>query len=403
MKVLIADRMPDSVVSMLEKLGATVVSEPDVKDDALAIALVEHNPQVLMVRSTRVAEEHFSAATNLGLVVRAGAGTNTIDLTAASGRAISVANCPGMNADAVAELAMGHIINADRRIADNTAALRAGKWRKKLFSKARGLKGRTLGVLGCGATGAALIERARGFGMRIIAYDPYLSDARAEAMGLSCVDSLIDLAAQSDVMSVHVALTRETNGMVNAEVLAALRPGSIFVNVSRGEVVDEAALAAVVENNGVRAGLDVFQDEPAADGDWKPAIAGLDGVFVTHHIGASTQQAQEAVAADACRIVAEWHATGNVPNCVNLAKTTPADHQLVVRHADQVGVLAGILDLLRQGGINVQQMENVIYAGKDAAACARIQVMGPVKDTLVHQMNADPNVFSVTLVKLDQD
>ncbi len=400
MKILIADRLPAHVVPRLEAIGATVLVEPELKDDALAVALVEHDPQVLVVRSTKVRAEHFSSGQNLSLVVRAGAGTNTIDLVAASARAITVANCPGMNAAAVAELAMGHIINADRRIADNTIAMRGGLWRKKVFAKARGLKGRVLGVLGCGATGSALIERAKGFGMKVIAYDPYLSDARAESMGLSCVDTLTDLAAQCDVMSVHVALTSETRGIVNAEVLGALKPGSIFVNVSRGEVVDEEALAQVVENNGIRAGLDVFHNEPAADGEWKPTISALDGVYGTHHIGASTQQAQDAVAGEACRVIIEWFNTGEAPNCVNLARQTPATHQLVVRHEDQVGVLAGVLDLLREASVNVQQMENVIYAGDGAAACARIQVVGPITDDLIRSMNAQPNIFNVGVVEL---
>lgn len=399
MKVLIADKLPDLARTLLASAGLLVHSDPSLKEDALTAALAEHDPDVLIVRSTKVRAAHFDAARSLQLVVRAGAGVNTIDLDAASARAVFVANCPGMNADAVAELTMGHIVNADRRIADNVADARGGQWKKKVYGKAGGLKGRVLGVLGCGSIGRGVIARAKAFEMRVAAWSPSLDDATAKRLGVRRCESAIEVAQLADVLTVHLALTPATRGFVGEAILSALGSDAIFVNTSRGEVVDEEALAAAVAR-GLRAGLDVLCDEPASDGAFDHALAGADGVYVTHHIGASTAQAQDAVAEDACRIVLAFAATGSAPNCVNLAQKTPATHLLVVRHRDEVGVLATLLDLLRDGGINVQQMQNVIFGGDDGAACARIQVEGAPTEALVAAARASKAIYDVKVVPL---
>ncbi|MEM7201702.1 MAG: phosphoglycerate dehydrogenase [Planctomycetota bacterium] len=400
MRVLIADRLPDSARTKLQSAGIEVVLDPSLADDTLTAALREHDPAVLVVRSTRVTADHVAAGRALQLVIRAGAGVNTIDLAAASARGVFVANCPGTNSIAVAELTMAHILNADRRVADNVADLRAGSWRKKEYSRARGLAGRVLGVIGCGAIGAEVISRAQAFGMDVIGWSPSLDAARATQLGIRPMGSAVDVAQRADVLSVHVALTPATRGLIGEAVFAAMRPGTMFVNTSRGEVVDEAALMQAVREKRVRAGLDVFCDEPGKDGDWRTDLAALDGVYGTHHIGASTEQAQEAVAADVCRIVLAFRDTGNAPNCVNLALETPASHLLVVRHADHVGVLAAILDRLRQAGINVQRMENVIFTGDDGAACARIQLEGTPAPGLVDALRDQASIFDAVLLPL---
>jgi len=405
LRVLIADKLPDAARTALQEAGCEVVVNAALKGPALTDALGSVNPDVLVVRSTKVLAEDFEAARRLSLVVRAGAGVNTIDLSTASSRGVYVANCPGKNATAVAELAFAHILNADRRVADAVADLRAGVWKKKTYAKARGLHGRTLGVIGCGTIGREVIRIGRAFGMEVVAWSRSLTDADAAAMGATKAPHAVDVARQADVISVHLALNASTLGFVGESIFDAMRPGALFVNTSRGDVVDEAALARAVRTKGVRAGLDVFVGEPSADGPWTTELAGLEGVYGTHHVGASTDQAQEAVADAATEIIATYAATGSVLNCVNLADRTPATHLLVVRHRDEVGVLASVLELLREAAINVEQMENIIFkaasdGGLARAACARIQVVGEPPAAVLALIGDQDAVFDAKLVPL---
>ncbi len=400
MIVLIADRLPAFVPSRLKAMGATVIAEPDLKNESLTTRLSEVSPDVLVVRSTKVFAEHIETADGLQLIVRAGAGVNTIDLDTASSRAVSVANCPGMNAIAVAELAMGHILNADRRIADNVADLKAGQWRKKRYSKATGLKGSTLGVIGAGAIARAVIARAQAFEMTVACYAPELDEELAERLGVVRCESALEVAKTCSILTVHVPLMEQTRHLVGAEVLKALPDGATVVNTSRGGIVDEAALGEAVRTRDFRAGLDVFEVEPTSDGPFLCEVAQIDGVYGTHHIGASNEQAQSAVAEEACRVIKVWHETGEAPNCVNLRRVSVATHQLVVRHLDRVGVLAGLLDQLRVQGINVQGMRNVIYSGDNGAACARIKVVGAPDDSVVAEMKSMQHILDVTIVAL---
>lgn len=400
MIVLIADTLPAFVQERLEAQGARVVVEPALKDDELEARLRALQPEVLLVRSTKVRATHFVAAPSLELVVRAGAGVNTIDLEAASARAVSVSNCPGMNAIAVAELAMGHILNADRRIADNVAALRAGQWQKKRFSKARGLKGSTLGVIGAGAIARAVILRAQAFEMNVACYAPELDEEGAEELGVIHCGSVLEVAQASSILTVHVPLAPATRHLIGPEVLAALPDGATIINTSRGGIVDEAALAEAVETRGFRAGLDVLEDEPASDGPFTCAIGSMEGVYTTHHIGASSAQAQRAVAEEAWRVVDVWQRTGEAPHCVNLRTISVATHRLVVRHLDRVGVLASLLELLREQGINVQRMRNVIYSGDQGAACARIKIVGAPSESIITKMKALEHILDVAVLEL---
>src|SRR3954454_11246313 len=245
MKVLVADKFEDSGLAGLKAAGCEVVYEPDLKDAALLEGLRAHAADVLVVRSTKVTGAMMDAG-QLSLIVRAGAGYNTIDVAAASSRGIYVSNCPGKNAIAVAELAFGLILALDRRIPDNVAALRAGTWNKKEFSKARGLYGRTLGLLGVGSIGQEMIRRAAGFGMNVVIWsrrydgqDRSMTQAEARELGVEPALRTVridvaptpgDVAARSDVVSVHVALAPDTKGLVNAALLDRLKPGAIVVN-----------------------------------------------------------------------------------------------------------------------------------------------------------------------------
>jgi len=406
LRVLIADKLSDVARAGLQEGGCEVHIHPELKGDALSDALRSLDPDVLVVRSTKVQAPQFEAARSLTLVIRAGAGVNTIDLSAASARGVYVCNCPGTNAAAVAELTWAHILNADRRVADNVQALREGHWKKKVFAKnTRGLKGRTLGVIGFGDIGRAVADIGRGFGMDVVVWSRSLTDAQAEVAGVRRADSAADAARASDVVTVHLALTPATRGFAGAVFFDALRPGAIFVNTSRGDVVDEASLEKAIREKGVRAGLDVFCGEPSADGQWACGLASLDGVYGTHHIGASTDQAQDAVAEEVCRVALTFLSTGAPPNCVNLAVRTPATHLLIVRHQDKVGVLAGVLDVLRKADVNVGKMENIIFSAPDSlsggSACARIQISNLPDEAALASLSASDTIFDIKTVPLD--
>ena len=400
MRVLVADKFEQSGLDGLAGLGCEVFCEPGLKDQALAARVGELKPDVLIVRSTKVGEPVLAAGP-LKLVIRAGAGYNTIDLAAASRRGIYVSNCPGKNSVAVAELAFGLILALDRRFADNVISLRAGQWKKGEYSKARGLFGRTLGLLGVGSIGSQMIPRAKAFGMRVVAWSRSLSAEKAEALGIERKDSPGAVAATADIVSVHLALGPETRGLCDAAFFAEMKKGACFINTARGEVVDEEALKAAIRDKGIRAGLDVFAGEPAGSaGEFTSEIAQMPAVYGTHHIGASTEEAQEAIAAEAVRIVRIFLETGKPPNVVNLARKTPATCALVVRHLDRPGVLASVLDAISAVKINVQEMENVIFEGAEAAVARLNLETIPAEATLELVRDANPDILELSLIRL---
>ena len=405
MKVLVADTFETSGLDGLAAIGCDVSYQPDVTDATLVDAVRASSAAVLVVRSTQVTEAVLDAA-SLSLIVRAGAGVNTIDVAGASRRGIYVSNCPGKNAVAVAELAMGLMLALDRRIPDNVADLRAGAWNKKEYSKARGLAGRTLGLIGFGNIGQEVAARARAFGMpvrvwtRRLAADAAEAARVAEAHDVTVVSTPAEAVTGADVVSVHLALTKDTRGFVNAELLAHVKPGASFINTARAEVVDQPALAAAVVAKGLRAGLDVFATEPAgAAGAFADDIVQLPGVYGTHHIGASTAQAQDAIASETVRIIRTFKDTGRVPNVVNLARSTPATHMLVVRHQDRPGVLAHVFAELRAAHLNVQETENVVFDGAEAAV-ARINIDGAPGPQVLDAVRDHTHILDVQLVKL---
>jgi D-3-phosphoglycerate dehydrogenase len=376
MRVLIADQFEAAGIDALTRAGCEVLYQPDLKGDTLAGAIRETGAAVLVVRSTAVTGAMLEAG-SLSLVVRAGAGYNTIDVATASRRGIYVSNCPGKNSIAVAELAFGLMLALDRRIPDNVADLRRGVWNKQEYSTARGLFGRTLGLLGYGQIGQEMAGRAHAFGMPVVVWSRRFTAGATtggERVPVTIAASPQEVAARCDVLSVHLALTADTRGLVGAAVLDRLKPGSYLINTARAEIVDQPALERAIRERHIRAAVDVFVAEPAAStGEFGDPIVQLPGVYGTHHIGASTEQAQDAIAAEAVRIVTTYKNTGKVPNVVNLAQKTPATHMLVVRHRDQPGVLAHVFDRLRAGNINVQETENVIFEGAEAAV-ARINL-----------------------------
>ena len=402
MKVLVADKFEKVGIDGLRELNCNVLYQPDLSPADLPEAVRVFDPKILIVRGKKVGASALEAGASLGLVIRAGAGIDTIDVEAASRLGVFVSNCPGKNSIAVAELVMGLILACDRRIPDQVADLRRSVWSKGEFSKARGLHGRTLGIVGLGQIGREIARRAQAFGLRVVAWSRQLSVEDATRMAIGYCQTPLEVARQSDIVSINVAATPDTRQLVNREFLAAMRPGAYLINTARGSVVDEVALADAVKEKGLRVGLDVYADEPAGGtGEFRPALVDLPGVYGTHHVGASTDQAQVAIAHEVTRIVQEYQSTGGVPNCVNRLAKSSATHVLSIRHQNRPGVLAHVFTVLSRAGINVEEVENIIYHGAQATL-ARIHVSKEPDGVSMQEIrNGNPHILSAEVRPID--
>jgi D-3-phosphoglycerate dehydrogenase len=320
-KVLIADKFEQVGIDGLKALGCEVINQPAAGAN-LGGALAESDPEILVVRSTKVPAAMIERGKSLKVIIRAGAGVDNIEVSAATARKIAVCNTPGMNAVAVAELAMGLLLCCDRRIPDQCETLKQGTWDKKGFGKARGLKGLTLGVVGVGHIGQEVIKRATAFGMNVVAWSRGITPQHAAALncefGGTDTPALHALAKRCDAITVHLPAAASTNKLFGKDFFAAMKPGAYFINTSRGSLVDEAALREAITTKGLRAGLDVYEGQPTdAQASWTCETAKLPGVYTTHHAGASTDQAQNAVAGEVVRIVKVYRESGRVENAVN--------------------------------------------------------------------------------------
>lgn len=400
MRILIADEMPAAARATLAQLGCTVDFQPGLGPAELAGAL--GNANILIVRSTKVPREAIEGGKNLQLIIRAGAGTNTIDCSAAAANGIYVSNCPGKNAVAVAELTMGLVLALDRRIPDNVVQLRKERWNKKEFSKARGLMGQTLGIIGMGQIGIEVATRARAFGLTVMAWSRSLTDEKADELGVIRASSVKELCAGADIITVHVALAPATKHLIGSAEFAEMRGGTLFVNAARGGVVDDDAMAKAVTEGRIRAASDVFENEPkASDPQIDSPLATLDGFYGTHHIGASTDQAQDAVSGEVIRLVQAFKGEGRALNVVNAGNGPESAGQLHVRHLDKVGVLAGVLGIIRKSELNVADMQNVIFDGGEGAV-AKISLSMTPSASVLTQIKADSShVLGVTWVGLE--
>ncbi|WP_069131550.1 NAD(P)-dependent oxidoreductase [Rhodohalobacter halophilus] len=397
MKVTIADKLPDEAIQQLEELGLSVDNSAGLKETDLAKGLPES--QILIVRSTVVNEACINNSPKLSLIIRAGAGVNNINIEAASGKGIYVANCPGKNAIAVAELTMGLILSIDRFIPDNVGDFKAGRWNKAAYSKADGLYGKTIGVIGLGMIGSEVVKRAKAFGLNVAAWSRSLTPAQAEEMKITYKESVADVAKSCDILTVHLAMNAETKGIISKEVLSHLKDGAMFINTSRAGVVDEEALYMELKSGRLKAGLDVFSDEPEfKEGEFDSRFRELENVYVTHHIGASTNQAQLAVANDAVDIVRGYIQEGKVRNWLNRCEHTESPWQLVVRHYDKPGVIANVMNELKEAHINAQELENVIFDRKLAACCTIQLDAEPSEKVLENIRTRQDEVITATLV-----
>jgi D-3-phosphoglycerate dehydrogenase / 2-oxoglutarate reductase len=322
-RILVADKFEQIGLEGLAPVAA-VTYEPEAGTGNMAGAVAENDPEILVVRGSKTPKAAIDAGKSLKGIIRAGAGYDNIDLAAATARGIAVCNCPGMNAAAVAELVFALMLALDRRVVEGTSDLRAGKWNKKEYSKAKGIKGQTLGIIGAGGIGREVIRRATAFGMKVIAHSLNMTRERAADLGVefggSTRPDMLAMLPRCDVVSVMVAANKESEKMCDRTFFTAMRPGAMFINTSRGSVVDEHDLLEAVKAKGLRVGADVFAGEPSGGmAEWTTALAQIPaGGFVgTHHIGASTEQAQTAVAEEVVRIVRAWQASGRWENRVN--------------------------------------------------------------------------------------
>ena len=399
MRVLVADRLSESSLDEMRTLGVEVSYEPELEASELPGRLAGIN--VLVVRGTEVNKAAFDAGSALNLVIRAGAGVKNIDVSTASERGIYVANCPGKNASAVAELTFALIGSLDRRIPDGVASLRAGRWEKNEFARAAGLRGRSLGILGLGHVGRAVLKIAHAYELSCFAWSRSLTSAKAAELGVTRVSSPAELAKVSDIFSVHLELTDRTRGIVDRKVLSQLKQGAFFVNTARDELVDYDALQELIPQKHLRVGLDVLPGEPPTrNATYRHPILETGLVYAVPHIGASTDEAQIAIANETVRILRSFLTKGEVPNVVNIAESSWSRYQLVVRHVDQVGALANVLGVLKRHGINVQELDNTVFEGA-RAACAKIRLSSRPSDGCLSEIMAfSGEVLHVDLVTL---
>ena len=315
--ILIADKLHPMTQNHLEKSLHTLTVDPEITADTLPDCLKQSQADVLVVRSTKVNEAALTANPQLKLVIRAGAGYDTIDVSTAKERGIAVAICPRKNSIAVAELVWAHILNCDRRITDQTADFREGRWSKQKYSKARGIFGCTLGLIGFGSIAKEVAKRGKAFGVTMVTHTRHFLQSDATDYHVTHLDSLLEVAKQSDIISIHVSASSQSNHLIDATFIDAMKPNALLINTSRGSVIDETALKHGIQEKNLQVGLDVFANEPNANAtEFDCHLASLNAVSVTHHIGASTEQAQQAVALEVVRIIEQFAQDNTVLNAV---------------------------------------------------------------------------------------
>ena len=391
-KVLVADKFPDEYIKQMEELNLDVTFSPKLGENDLPNSISDID--ILVVRSTKVNAQTIANGKNLNLIIRAGAGVNNIDIKAANQKGIYVANCPGMNSVAVAELAMGLMISLDRKIPDNVIDFRNGKWNKATYSKAEGLKGKTLGIIGVGAIGKEVAKRALAFDMKVYGKDI----SRIDGVMIKDFSEMDQLLPMCDIITIHLPATPETKGLFNKTMFDYMKPNSLLINTSRQDIIDEEALLKAIEEKNIRVALDVFKGEPEEKtGSVSSKFQSNPNVYVTHHIGASTAQAQNSVAEETVRIIKDYTTSGVIAHWVNRAKISDAKYQLVVKHFDKPGVLAHILNIIRDNKINVEEIENIVFEG-GIAACCTMKLMSSVSPDMIKKMNESPDVLSISHV-----
>jgi len=387
-RVLISDKLSPAAVEVFRSRGVDVDLRPGLSPAELRACIGGYDG--LAIRSaTKVTQEVLDAAPRLRVVGRAGIGVDNVDVKSATARGVVVMNTPNGNATTTAEHAIAMMFALARQIPEATASTRAGRWEKNRFLGVE-LTGKTLGLIGCGNIGAIVANRAVGLHMRVIAYDPYLTEARAVALGVEKVE-LPDLLARADVITLHTPLTDATRNILSRDALAACKRGVRIINCARGGLVDEGALAEALASGHVAgAALDVFETEPAIS---SPLFA-CENVVCTPHLGAATTEAQENVALQVADQMADFLLTGAVSNAVNMASLSAEEAPRLRPYMELcrlLGAFAGQMTAADRGALRSVAIE---YEGQAAAlnhrpltAAAVAGLLGPLMEG-VNMVNA---------------
>ena len=397
MRILIADKFQPQYLEDLKTSGHDVIFNPDLTADKLPENIKGN--EVLIVRSTKVNSQTIKASDCLTYIIRAGAGTNTIDKEAAAAKGIFVCNTPAKNSIAVAELAIGLMVSIDRHIPACNADMKNKVWNKKKYSKANGIFGKNVGVVGLGAIGMAFVERAKAFGLTIFGYDPIAQKIK-EHEGVNYCETLQQLAENSDIITFHVPAITETKGMVGKEFLSYVKKGAYIINTSRGAIVDDQALIDAMNEKDIKAALDVYNNEPAAgDNHFATELSQHPNVIGTHHIGASTDQSQNAIGATVVELISGFE-KGNIKNCVNMESSTVSTSAIVMRMFDKVGALSNVLAVLKNESINVENLETLRFAGRKAASVT-MQLSKVLSPDILEKLRKLDGIIQVS-VKIDE-
>lgn len=394
LKVLVADKFPDKYIQQMKDLDLEVIYNPKLGEKDLPEAAKDVD--IVVVRSTVVNEETINNSKKLNLIIRAGSGVNNINIAAANKKGIYVTNCPGMNAVAVAELAVGLMIAIDRSIPDNVSDFNKGVWNKDKYSKGKGLKGKTLGLIGVGNIGKEVARRALAFEMNVYGKDI----TRIEGVQIKDFSEMDQLLPLCDIVTIHLPATPQTKGLFNKQMFSYMKDGAYLINTSRQDVIVEDDLLEAIKDKNIRYACDVFKGEPEGkSGEVVSKLQNNPNIYVTHHIGASTEQAQDAVAEETLNIIKHFVHSGVIDHWVNRAKITDAHYQLVVKHYDKPGVLASVLDVIRSGQINIEEIENIIFEG-GIAACCTMKLQNAATADMLKKISENANVISVSHVEI---
>jgi len=394
LKVLVADKFPDKYIQQMKDLDLEVIYNAKLGEKDLPEAAKDVD--IIIVRSTVVNEETINSGKKLNLIIRAGSGVNNINIAAANKKGIYVTNCPGMNAVAVAELAIGLMIALDRFIPDNVSDFNKGVWNKDKYSKGKGLKGKTLGLIGVGNIGKEVARRALAFEMNVYGKDI----TRIEGVQIKDFSEMDQLLPLCDIVTIHLPATPQTKGLFNKQMFSYMKDGAYLVNTSRQDVIVEDDLLEAIKEKNIRYACDVFKGEPEGkSGEVSSKLMNNPNIYVTHHIGASTEQAQDAVAEETINIIKHYVHSGVIDHWVNRAKITDAHYQLVVKHYDKPGVLAAVLDVIRSGNINIEEIENIIFEG-GIAACCTLKLQIAATADMLKKISENVNVISISHVEI---
>lgn len=393
-KVLVSDKLSETAVQIFRDRGIEVDFMPDLgKDkDALLAAIPKYDG--LAIRSnTKVTPKLLEAATNLKVIARAGIGVDNVDIPAASKKGVIVMNTPFGNSITTAEHAIALMMAVARQIPEANASTQAGKWEKSRFMGTE-ITAKTLGLIGAGNIGTIVANRALGLKMKVIAYDPFLSEEHAAKIGVEKVE-LNDLLARADFITLHVPLTDKTRGILNAEAIAKMKPGVRVINCARGGLVDEAALAEALKSGHVAgAAFDVFEVEPATESP----LFGIPNVVCTPHLGASTSEAQENVAVQVAEQMSDFLLSGAVSNALNMPSVTAEEAKVMgpwLKLAEHLGSFVGQMTDEPIKAINILYDGSVINMNLEALSCGAIA-------GIMQATNPDVNMVSAPVIAKDR-